>query len=196
MKFISWEKVETKQKIIMFVLASIFAIYLFYDFLLLPQWMRIDELKAQYHLEGQQVKVIEAFVLAHPNTEQYLIELDHKVTQVDVMLPDTPDMSRFLLDIEQLSRECGVQLSYLKPGKITNKEGYREIDVEFSIHGNFMQVMNFLNRAENGLRFLNVTSIGMKMEKNTLESKLTAKIYSYGVPPGVATDNKATGVKK
>lgn len=197
MNTISWEKVQVKHKISFFILFIFLVSYLFYNFLLLPQWTRRDELKAQYRNERQQVQVVEAFVLAHPNTEQYVIELDQKITQVDMMLPDTPDISRFLLNIEQLSQECGVQLGYLKPGKITNKEGYREIDVEFSINGNFIQIMSFLSKAENGSRFINVTSIGMKIEKNTLESKLTAKIYSYGVPAvPVAADAKGASVKK
>ncbi|WP_378956333.1 type 4a pilus biogenesis protein PilO [Pelosinus sp. sgz500959] len=193
----SWKKIQVKHKISFFVIASVLMIYLFYDFLLLPQWTRRDELKTQQNLEQQQVQVVQSFVLAHPNAEQYLTELDRKITQVDMMLPDTPDISRFLLDIEQLSQESGVQLGYFKPGKIITKEGYQEIDIEFSVSGNYMQTMNFLNKAENGLRFINVTSIGIRMEKNTLESKLTAKIYSYGVPAvSTANNDKNTSIKK
>lgn len=192
MNSVSWGKMKITHKVSLFLLLAFSISYLFYEFLLVPQRIHRDELAAQYRLERQQVQAVEAFALAHPNTDEYLKELDQKITQADMQLPNTPDISRFLLDIEQLSRDCGVQMGYLKPGKITNKEGYREIDVEFSVNGNFIQVMNFLNKAENGSRFINMNSIGMKLGKNTLESKLTAKIYSYGVSAEPEkTDGKA-----
>jgi len=140
-------------------------------------------------MEQQQVKVIETFVQGHPNPEQHLLELDSKITQVDRMLPDNPEISSFLAEVEQLSRECGVQLGYLKLGKTVNKEGYREIEVEISLNGKFPQIMKFLSKTENGTRFISVTNIGMQLGKNSLESKLSAKIYSYGVPAVPAATN-------
>jgi len=181
MKFVSWDKLQVKHKVSVFGLSVILAAYFAYIFLLLPEWTRFDELTAQYKVEQQQVKVIEAFALAHPIPEQHLLELDNKIMQVDKLLPDSPEISNFLVELDVLSRECGVQLSYLKPIKVINKEGYREIEVEFSINGRFPQVMSFLSKAENGSRFINLTNIAMQLGKNGLESKLSAKIYSHGV---------------
>ena len=181
MKFVSWDKLQAKHKVSVFGISVLLASYLAYAFLLVPEWTRLDELTAQYKVEQQQVKVIEAFALAHPIPEQHLLELDNKIMQVDKLLPDSPEISNFLVELDVLSRECGVQLSYLKPIKVINKEGYREIEVEFSINGRFPQVMSFLSKAENGSRFINLTNIAMQLGKNGLESKLSAKIYSHGV---------------
>ena len=182
MNFVSWDKLQVKHKVSLFGIGTVVVIYLAYILLLLPEWTRIDELSAQYNTELQQVKVIENFVLAHPTPQQHILELDSKIMQVDKMLPDSPEISSFLVQLEQLSRECGVQLCYLKPTKTVNKEGYREIEVEFSINGRYPQIMNFLNKSENGSRFINVTNIAMQLGKNGLESKMSAKIYSHGVP--------------
>jgi len=189
MNFVSWGKLQVKHKVGLFGIGTVVVTYLVYIFLLLPQWTRVDELTAQYNMEQQQVKVIETFVQAHPNPEQHLLELDSKITQVDKMLPDNPEISSFLAEVEQLSRECGVQLGYLKLGKTVNKEGYREIEVEISLNGKFPQIMNFLSKTENGTRFISVTNIGMQLGKNSLESKLSAKIYSYGVPAAPVATN-------
>lgn len=180
----SWAKLQVKEKISVFALVAIIVTYLLYDLVLEPQWTHMDDLTAQYQAEQQQLKIVEDFVVAHPNPEQHLIELDNKLIQVGSKFPDNPEISSLLVQIEQLSRECGVQLNYLKPTKIANndKEGYREMDVEFSITGTFAQNMNFLNKTENGLRFANITSIGMQLNKKNLDSKITAKIYTYGVP--------------
>lgn len=197
MKFDSWEKLQVKYKIGALGISLVALIYVVYIFLLLPQWTRIDELSAQYNTELQQVKIIETFVVAHPNPEEYLLELDGKIFQANNLMPDHPEISSFLMQLEQLSRENGVQLGYLKLLKTTNKTGYQELDVEFSINGSFTQIMKFLNKTENGIRFIDISNIYMQLDKDGLTSKFTAKIYSYGVP-AVTTDknNKAQETKK
>ena len=137
--------------------------YLFYDYVLVPQWTHIDELTGKYKSEQQQVTAIDNFALAHPNQEEFLLELDNKLIHIGNTFPDNPEISTLLMQFEQLSRDCGVQLNYLKPTKITNKdkEGYREFELEFSINGTFARNMDFLNKAEHGLHFANITSIAM-----------------------------------
>lgn len=197
MNLVSWDKLQVKHKVGLFGIGTVVVTYLAYIFLLLPEWTRIDELTAQYNTELQQVKVIEAFAQAHPAPEQHIIELDSKIMQADKMLPDNLEISSFLIEVEQLSRECGVQLSYLKPTKTVNKEGYREIEVELAINGSFSQIMNFLSKTENGSRFISVTNIGIQLGKSGLDSKLLAKIYSYGVPVApTASTNKVPNTKK
>ncbi|MBP2627099.1 MAG: Pilus assembly protein PilO [Firmicutes bacterium] len=197
MNFVSWDKLQVKHKVSLFGIGTVVITYLAYIFLLLPEWTRIDELTSQYNTELQQVKVIETFALAHPTPEQHLLELDGKIMKVDQMLPDSPEISSFLIQVEQLSQECGVRLSYLKPTKTVNKEGYREIEVEFLINGSFPQIMNFLSKTENGSRYISITNIAMQLGKNGLDSKLSAKIYSYGVSAALTpTNNKVSDTKK
>ena len=188
MRFFSWNKLQAKQKISVFALGAVLITYLLYDLLLAPQWAQIDDLTAKYNNEQQQVKVVQNFALAHPDSAQYVAELDKNLLQVSSRFPDNPEISSFLVQIEQLSRECGVQLNYLKPIKTVNKdkEGYREIDVEFSITGTFLQNMNFLHKIENGVRFANITSFTLQLNKKNLDSKILAKVYSYGVPAAAA----------
>lgn len=196
MNFLSWDKLQAKQKIAVFGISILVITYLFYSFLLVPEWTRINGLKAQCTTEKQQVKIVEDFVRVHPSPEEYLLELDNKIIEVNKMLPDNPDVSNFLLQVEQLATESGLELIYLKPGKIDNKQGYREIVMEFSIKGNFPGIMNFLHKTENLSRFISITTISMQVGANSLESKIVAKIYSHGVTPPTANNNNSTENKK
>jgi Tfp pilus assembly protein PilO len=190
----SWDKTPIKHKLFLFIISIVAISWAIYSFLLLPQWSEFDQLTAQYVTERQQIKVIEDFLLVHPNPEQYVVDLDHKLLYVDSLLPDNPEISSLLIQVEQLSRECGVQLGYVKPTMVTNKEGYREFEIEILLNGSFIQSMNFLNKFENNSRFTNVTTIAMLAGKNGLESKISAKVYSYGIPTDIinsnSTDNK------
>lgn len=188
----SWDKMPIKHKLSVAIITMIATTWFVYSFILQPQRDQINQLTAQHHTERQQVKVIEDFLLVHPIPEQYIVELDKKLLHIDTMLPDNPEISTFLLQVEELSRECGLQLNYLKPIKTTNKEGYREYEIEISLIGGFMQSMNFLNKFENQSRFTNVTTIAMLTNKDRLETKISAKIYSFGIPVAANTNNKIT----
>lgn len=194
MNFSSWNKLQVKYKVCLFALLIFVVTDLFYIFLLVPKWALIDELKNQSTIEEQQVNMIESFVKTHPNPEEYLVEMDNKILDANKMLPDTPDLSSFLLQIEQLSTECGLKLAYLKPGKVENKQGYREIAIEFSVKGNFAGIMKFLYKTESLPRFISITAINMQLGTTGLENKMVAKIYSYGnttpLPTTTSTETK------
>lgn len=182
LSFFSWNQLPVRQKVALFMTGIISIALLGYLFVLQPQWQQIDTLQAEYKIEQQKVKIIEDFVLRHPSPEGYLAELDGKLVQMDAALPDNPEISSFLSQIESLSATCNVQLVSLKPGKIVDKENYRMYDIEIIIHGDFPESMNFINKIEKGLRFTNITATNMNLDKDGLVSKITAKIYTYGVP--------------
>lgn len=186
--------ISIKQNFFLFLISMLAATWLAYSCVLLPQWGEIDKLSAQYILERQHIKVIEDFLLVHPNPEQYILELDKKLLNVSTMLPDNPEISSLLKYIEELSHKCDVHLSYVKPIKVINKEGYQEYELELLLQGNFMQSMLFLNQFENNSRFTNVITIVMMARKNDLETTLSARVYSYDTHLAVishkSTDNK------
>ncbi len=192
LSFFSWDKLSIQYKVTLFVIGMITISLLGYLFVLLPQWGKIDELKTEYIVEQQKVKVIEDFLLLHPNPEDYLAELDNKLVKIGQSLPDSPDISNFLFQIEGLSTAYNVQLVSLKPGKIASKENYRIYDIEIIINGNFPESMNFVSAIEKGLRFTTITGTNMQLGVTGLETKLLAKIYSFGVPAAANTNNKTT----
>lgn len=200
MNFLSWHKTPVKNKVSIFIVSTLLIGYLLYIFLLVPKWAQLDELTSQYQAKEQQLKIVQAFAMAHPNPEFFLLQLDNKIFTANQMLPDTADVSSFILQLEQLATDCGVQLNSIKPGKIDNKQGYREIAMEISVKGNFPDMMNFLHKTESGGRFISIATIGMQIGTDGLESKMLAKIYSYGVPaapvPPAAPPAKPPEIKK
>jgi len=191
-----WAKLQLRQQIALFSICIIMIGYLFYLLLLQAQWIRLSELTTEYNRKKQQVADIETFVLAHPNQELYLLELSRNLAILNNALPDHLDSSGFLVKIEQLSQECNVQFHHFKPIKIVNKENYQVFEFEFEVTGNFIENLNFINKLEKQVRFITINVISIQLHQNTLISKLSAKIYSYGLPAssidakGKAIENK------
>ncbi|MGI6091432.1 MAG: type 4a pilus biogenesis protein PilO [Veillonellaceae bacterium] len=160
-------------------IAGFILVIIFY--LLLPQRERIDILQNQFELEKQKVAVVEAFATAHPNSEQYLLQLDQQVVHVDRLLPNQPDISDFLLQLDQAAKECGVEIVNIKFSPSVNKKGYRDIPLEILISGDYFKTLNFLSKTENLPRFNSINSVITQSRDEVLETKLTVTIYCFGV---------------
>lgn len=191
MKF-SLASLQEKHKIGLFAASLVVIAWLFYSYVLLPQNLRIAELKVQCQAGGQQVQLIEAYAAAHPDIEHYLNELDGKIGQVSKILPDNNNIRDFLVQAEQAAKESSVRLSQIKPGQAVNKNGYREIPVEIAVKGSYFQILEFANKLENGPRFNTITNISMRAQQGILDNTVSVIIYSYGTAP-IAEQTAAGG---
>jgi type IV pilus assembly protein PilO len=158
-------------------------VWIFFLLLYLPQIARHNELRAQLQSQQQQVRTVEAFALAHPEADKYLSELERRQTMLNKMLPGSPDIGEFVLQVEQAAKETGVLVSQLKPSVPVNKEGYREIPVEILLKGNFFQTAAFLKKLEDGQRFSLVKTLSMQARQSILDCKINITVYAFGISP-------------
>lgn len=173
--------IQPKHKVILFITSTLLVILLFYFLWLVPQTQRIGDLSNQVGFEKQRNGQIESFALAHPNSDEYLLEVDQKVFTVNQLLPNELDVSDFLVQLNQTAITSGVRLVQIKPAQPVNKSGYREIPVEILIRGSYFQTLNFLTKFDNVPRFAMINNISTQSRQNILESKLSVSIYCYGV---------------
>ncbi|MDD4601013.1 hypothetical protein SDC9_05996 [bioreactor metagenome] len=184
---------QLKYKNYLFLVLIVFILWAFYFIILSPKIQRMSALENELQFEQQQVAMIETFALAHPNSDEYVSEVNRGATLVDQLLPNQPDVSAYLFQLNKVAYDCQVQVSHIKLGTVLNKNGYREIPIEIIIKGPYFQTLKFLDKIENLPRFAMVTNITTQSQQNILESKLTISLYSYGV---TANFNAAEPAKK
>ena len=160
--------------------------------LLYPQELRQNELSAQLQQARQKVAVVETFVLTHPNTEQYLTELQMAITRADRALPPSPDISIFLAQLEKDAKVAGVKMTGVKPAVVIDRAGYREMPVEVSIEGNYFATLTFLKRLEDGERFSVPAAFLIQQKPNNLATRLNLQIFSFGLTPRPAATPPGT----
>ncbi|EAX47863.1 hypothetical protein TcarDRAFT_1552 [Thermosinus carboxydivorans Nor1] len=177
------DKMANKYKIALFIVTVFAMLWLFGVFVFWPQQARRAELAAEYRLVRAKVEQLETFALAHPDADRYLAELGTKLSEAEKILPNEPDVGGFLLEVERVSRESGVQLLHVQPGVPANKNGYRQIPVEILVRGNYFQMLTFLSKLEGAARFNSVVNMTMQSRAGQLESKLSVLIFSYSVAP-------------
>ena len=146
-----------------------------------PQRERILVLRAQYQTELQQIKTVEAYVQRHPDPEQHLRELNLKVERIDAKLPNQPEIGGFLKETEQLAKQSGIAVAGIKPLATRNKDGYREILIEFKVSGTYVNLLEFMKKLEDARRFNSVVNVNIQAKEEKLDTKIQLAIYSNGI---------------
>lgn len=184
-------RLAVRHKIFCIFAVMIAFVLWFYMYVLLPQQLRINELKAAKVEFERKNAVVQDFSRKHPDTNSYLAEIDKKMAAVDAMLPNSVDLGGFLTQLEQAAKASGVQLSEMKPGQNISKVVYQAVPIEVSFRGTFTQILSFLQRLDNIKRFNVVNSVNIKSQQGMLSGKLTIAIYSFG--EATKSQNQQTG---
>nr|WP_255319476.1 type 4a pilus biogenesis protein PilO [Dendrosporobacter quercicolus] len=142
--------------------------------------------------EQRRVGVIEAFAGAHPDISQYEQELNAKLATVNLLLPDQPKISEFIVTVEQAARASGLELQQIKPLQPVKKTGYREIPLELTVQGTYFPTLDFLKKLEGLERFNSVVNMTVQAQTDQLTSDLRINIYYYDEPqpPEIAEQAK------
>lgn len=145
-------------------LAGTFAIclaigYIFYDFILVPQQERKAQFSNQLQVERSRVAQVEQFALAHPDTQQYLLDLDKEMHRVGNLLPEQANMGEAVAFFERTAEATGVAFGALSTEKVVAKNGWTEIRVVFKALGAYHDLLEYAKRLEAGPRFMAVRAV-------------------------------------
>lgn len=151
--------------------------------LLYPQELRIAEKKRLLQQEEQKVNVVENYILAHPDADKRMAELQQSLLRVEKALPGSMDVSVFMGQLQKDATEAGVRILSVRPSALVDRAGYREMPVEVTLEGNFFQTMAFLKKLEDGERFSLPNTVLVQKKQETLTSRLNLLIFCYGITP-------------
>jgi type IV pilus assembly protein PilO len=151
--------------------------------LLYPQEARINAIASQVQAERQKVVVVENFVLAHPDADKRLLDLQQSLVKVEKALPGSLDVSVFMSQLERDAIATGVRLVQIRPSALADRAGYREMPIEVSVEGTYYATLAFLKKLEDGERFSLPTAFLIQRKQDKLLTRLNLQIFCYGVTP-------------
>ena len=151
--------------------------------LLVPQEAKIADLARQLQSEQQKVTTVENFILANPDADKRLFELQQSLARVEKALPGSLDVSVFMSQLERDAAATGVRLVNIKPAAMVDRAGYREMPIEVSVEGNYYATLAFLKKLEDGERFSLPTAFLIQRKQDKLSTRLNLQIFCYGVTP-------------
>jgi len=142
------------------VLVCLTILYLFYDIILTPQLAQKEDINNQLQLTKGKVLVVENFNTAHPDTSEYLEELDAELVRVNTLLPDTANMGQTLDFLEETAKTTKVVIGALTTEKSVYKNaGWTETRVVFKVVGGYSELLTFVRQLDDGPRFMAVRGV-------------------------------------
>lgn len=175
-------KLSNRTRIGLLVLGLSAIIITFFVFVFLPQREEVQTLTIQLEAKQNTTQVLEAYIAQHPDLDQYSIELEQKFADVSARLPNTLDMSSFLVQLDRAAKDSKVMIMSVKPAVAQPKSGYQEYPIELTVQGSYKTILTFLTNLNKLTRYTLVNDVAADAKLNMLEIKVGVSIFTFGAP--------------
>jgi hypothetical protein len=150
--------------------------------------------KLGQEIDATNAKLVQAQAALNAAKHQKPIRVANLFRLVKAM-PDSPDMSGILLQLNQVAHDTGITFESIKPGAGLPMTGYTVVPITLNFAGNFYDLSDFLLRLRNLVavrhgeldatgRLFAVDQLGFGPAKEgfpMIEAQLTVSAFVYGV---------------
>jgi len=173
---IDLEKNKT-QVLITVILVSAIALFLYFNFLLLPQIGRVADLLNKTSKVSIDLRKAKADIAKIPEFKKAIDSYKEKVDSYETKLPVENEIPVLLESLSNMANNSRVKIigitpmtvsAFQKDQKVQSKEKeriYKEIPILVSAKSGYHELGAFLNDLENSDRFMKVADIDMKANK-------------------------------
>lgn len=172
------DKLGKREQVLLFATALVVVSSLFYIAWFQPRNSRLQMLRIEQAQQQQAVHILQAFALSNLDSQKTLSLLTQRLSRLNLMLPDSPALSAFLLTLEENAQMTGVQIFFVHPSSTKTRDGYAEIPLEIAVKGSYEQIGAFIRKVEDGERFAAVLKTTIKSSGPELEAQFTFLVYS------------------
>ena len=173
---------DNKIKAVIFIVAGLVPIALFYFFLYSPNVKKIDGL-------NKQKATLVAEVAKAKKAESELIKIKAEIAKTEelfkntaIVLPKTKEIPVLLRNISDLGKRAGLDFLTFVPGAEIPKDFYAEIPVDITIKGPYHNLGYFLDQVSKLERIVSVNNIslgGAKKEGGELLLNSKCRLTTY-----------------
>ncbi len=173
-----------KQRIALIGGVVVVVVGLYAYFLIMP--MLDDKGKLEADLEKLQGDLRQKQLIAanRPKLEKEIKELEAKLAQVLVRLPEEKDIPRLLTQINTLGQQSGLEFLLFRPIAPVKKGFYAEMPIDMRVEGQYHTVAGFLDKVSKLERIVNVSDFRV--------TPLSAQVQLQKVDRTIVVDMKAT----
>lgn len=172
-------KTEGKHRIILFTFVVFVMGISFAYFVYMPQQEQIAVLTMEKQRGAAALAQAEKFLNDHPDFAVYEREILGKRRFLDLKLPDTLELSAFLAQIEESAVLSRVRLVKVNPGERVSLAAYDEARVFVGVRGGYAEVLDFLKRLEQSVRFHTIDAVKIWSAQGEINGDFGIRIYSH-----------------
>ena len=175
-----------RRQYVLGAVAGLAIVLIFFVFLLKPKLSEITEVRDQVQAEQDQASSLRIRLAQLKEAQRQQPQTQARLAVFDRLLPTTPDLPAMIRQLQTAASASGMDLVSLAPSppaNLTDATGVQTISVNILVRGGFFRLETFLTRLEDLQRVVEVTSISIAPETDTLtglttlSSTLTFRMY-------------------
>ena len=166
--------------------AGLAIVLIFFVFVLKPKLTEITDVRDQVQSQQDQAQSLRIRLAQLKEAQRQQPQTQARLAVFDRLLPTTPDLPAMIRQLQTAATASAMDLVSLAPSppaNLTDATGVQTISVNILVRGGFFRLETFLTRLEDLQRVVEVTSISIAPETDTLtglttlSSTLTFRMY-------------------
>jgi len=179
--------------------AGLAIVLIFFVFLIKPKLTEISEVRDQIEQQKDQAQSLRIRLAQLKEAQRQQPQTQARLAIFDRLLPTTPDLPAMIRQLQTAASASGMDLVSIAPSPpaaLSDATGVQTIGVNIQVRGGFFRLETFLTRLEDLQRVVEVTSISIAPETDTLTglSTLSSTITfrMYVVQPNAAVSGSSS----
>jgi Tfp pilus assembly protein PilO len=180
-----------RRNLVIFAVAAVAAVVLFFFLAFTPQSRKIKDTQAQTQVQEQKAESLQNELTRLQALQKQAPQLREKAVKLDTALPSEPQLAEFILAVQDASNTSGIDwisISQSPPAGASGAGGVQEINISMSVAGGYFQVQDFLVRLETLSRAVKIGTISLSPGAtaggaNALACSLSMKMFVSTQPP-------------
>lgn len=181
---------ESKKKILLIYFLAIIVIFAAYFFLFLrPSLTKLFDIIPKVRVLNLDIKAVRDDSRFEDKLKKKLDILREKMGGYENKLSREKEIPKLLENLSKVARSSRVKILGIVPfdtsktkgkGSVTLTSVYQEVPITISAHSSYHDLGTFINKLENGERFMRVSDIKIKSNKNNPKRHdIESVVYAY-----------------
>lgn len=177
----------------MMVLAAAFALMLvgFYLLAWSPQNVQLADLEQQRVAAEKNIDLAKSQLVMLSGIKNEAISAEAELVKISTAMPPTPELPAFVLDLQGIANDSGVELVSLNPTPPVSVGEYSTMQVALALNGSYTSTIDFLHRIEQATRAMKVNTIQLQTDA-TKYPNLDVMLQVQAFTMSVADSSTAT----
>jgi type IV pilus assembly protein PilO len=163
-------KKNQKQVMIFLLLALVFVLIIYFNFLLMPQVTRVIGATVKMNEMGSDLKNAKSDIARVPEFKKDISEFKEKVDSYERMLPAEQEIPTLLESLSVMAKSSGVRIESIMPvakkeEKLSPGQVYQEIPILITARSGYHELGSFVSKLENAERFMKIVDINIRTNK-------------------------------
>lgn len=130
-----------------------------------PQARKLADLENQKLAEETKIKTSRTTLEVLEQKKKDAANVEAELIRIRNKMPIRAELPDLIVQLQDIANDAGVNLVSVKPGQLTSKGDFNELQINVSVEGSYISLVDFLKRIEKAQRMLKTSTIDIKVKQ-------------------------------